>query len=353
VATPHASAPARRRRIALLIGASVLGVLASLMNGAPALATPSPAELQKEIDAQNKVLEPIIERYNTLRVKLASDQAKAKALSAQLVPAQLQATTAQTSIGNIASGIYQTGGISTAQALVGSGDTSDLLDVLGALSEIARQRAATISAASKIVNKYEGQATSLAKLIAQEKQQYAELQSQKSSIQKKVDALQKLIDQAGGGGSGSGDLGSGPYTKSELMPAACPAGGSGKGLTAAKKACSIVWDLNWDPHWHMYGWGDAGRSRYDCSGLTMTAWKAAGVSLPHSAADQSTNTYTTKLSSASQLQVGDLVAYYYPVSHIAIYVGGGWIVHASHTGAPVRMARMNYTTPHYYLRVNT
>jgi peptidoglycan DL-endopeptidase CwlO len=342
------------RQSAGLAGAVALGVAVSLMMAVPAQAKPTPDQLRAQISEQNRLLEPIIEQYNTLRVHLAADQAKAKTLGQQLGPAQLQAATAQTRIGQIATTIYQTGGVSTAEALLSANSTNDLIDVLGSLNEVARQQAATVTDAGKVVSTYQAQSDDLNKLIAEEKQKYAQLSKQKATITAKVNALQALIDAAGGGGgTSSGNdnyVGSPPYTKAQLMPAACPSGGSGAGLVAARKACSLVWDLNHSPHWHMYGWGDAGPDKYDCSGLTMTAWAAAGVSLPHSSNDQASSTYTYEVS-ASSLQVGDLIAYYSPVSHIAIYVGGGWIVQAEETGQPVKMSRMDYDTPTHYRRV--
>lgn len=321
------------------------------------MAKPTPAQLKAQITAENKALEPIIEQYNTLRVKLAEDQARSKELAKQLGPAQLQASTAQTRLGSIASTIYQSGGLSTAEALLSAGDTDQMVDVLGLLNEVARQQAATIKDASKLVETYQTQSTALDALIAQEKQQYAEINAKKSEITKKVNSLQALLDAANAGdnsgGGGGNHVGSGPYTKSQLMPAACPAGGSGKGLTAAKKACSLVWDTSHSPPWRMYGWGDAGPNKYDCSGLTMTAWKAAGVSLPHSAASQYSTTYTTGLSSASDLKVGDLIVYYSGHSHVAIYVGGGWIVQAEQTGQPLKMSKVAFDGPRYYRRVKT
>jgi cell wall-associated NlpC family hydrolase len=75
-----------------------------------------------------------------------------------------------------------------------------------------------------------------------------------------------------------------------------------------------------------YVWGGASSSGLDCSGLTMLAWRAAGVSLDHSAYDQYRETTPVSL---SNLQPGDLLFYYFvadgsdPVTHVAMYVGNG------------------------------
>jgi len=82
-----------------------------------------------------------------------------------------------------------------------------------------------------------------------------------------------------------------------------------------------------------YVYGAAGPSAYDCSGLTMAAWGSAGVSLPHSSSAQMG--YGTPVS-ISALQPGDLVFYYSPVSHVAMYIGNGMIVHAANPSQGVR-----------------
>ena len=79
-----------------------------------------------------------------------------------------------------------------------------------------------------------------------------------------------------------------------------------------------------------YVFGAAGPSAFDCSGLTMAAWAQAGVSLPHSSSAQ----YASgRHISESELQPGDLVFYYSPISHVGIYIGNGQIVNALNPGA--------------------
>jgi len=83
-----------------------------------------------------------------------------------------------------------------------------------------------------------------------------------------------------------------------------------------------------------YVWGAAGPDSFDCSGLTMMAWQQAGVSLPHN----STAQYDSgQQISESELQPGDLVFYYSPISHVGIYIGDGQIVSALNPGAGINI----------------
>jgi len=82
-----------------------------------------------------------------------------------------------------------------------------------------------------------------------------------------------------------------------------------------------------------YVYGAAGPDSFDCSGLTMYVWGQAGVSLPHSAAGQWDDTVRVPI---SDLAPGDLVFFYQPVDHVGIYVGGGEMIVAPHTGTDVQ-----------------
>jgi cell wall-associated NlpC family hydrolase len=101
-------------------------------------------------------------------------------------------------------------------------------------------------------------------------------------------------------------------------------GGTAKGRIAVEFALAQVGKP--------YVFGAAGPDAYDCSGLTMAAWAAAGVSLPHSAADQ--YNYGTHVP-LSDLSPGDLIFMYSPIGHVTIYIGDGMMVSAPTEGENV------------------
>ncbi|MBW8827813.1 MAG: C40 family peptidase, partial [Acidobacteria bacterium] len=84
-----------------------------------------------------------------------------------------------------------------------------------------------------------------------------------------------------------------------------------------------------------YQWAAAGPNRFDCSGLTMWAWRAAGVALAHYSGAQYGATVHIPL---DELRPGDLVFFHRRISHVGIYVGGGRMIHAPRTGDVVRYA---------------
>jgi len=86
-----------------------------------------------------------------------------------------------------------------------------------------------------------------------------------------------------------------------------------------------------------YVWAASGPSEFDCSGLTMWAWAHAGVSLPHFSGAQYAATAHIPMSA---LQPGDLVFPSDPGSHVAMYIGGGNVIEAPHSGAVVHVVPM-------------
>jgi peptidoglycan DL-endopeptidase CwlO len=93
-----------------------------------------------------------------------------------------------------------------------------------------------------------------------------------------------------------------------------------------------------------YQWGATGPDSFDCSGLTMSAYASAGVSIPRTSREQWN--IGTHIGSMADLAPGDLVFYAYgsspsTIHHVGLYVGDGLMIEAPFTGASVRTASIN------------
>jgi cell wall-associated NlpC family hydrolase len=83
-----------------------------------------------------------------------------------------------------------------------------------------------------------------------------------------------------------------------------------------------------------YVWAAAGPNTFDCSGLVLYVYKQVGVNLPHSSRMQRECGVAV---ARADLQPGDLIFFYNPIHHVAIYIGGGKMVHAAGVGKGVRI----------------
>jgi cell wall-associated NlpC family hydrolase len=309
-------------RAVIFAAAASAAALSVAIGPAYADPTPPPAEIEAQIDQQWNALEPIIEQYNAVHTQLAANRGKADQLQKQLQPLQLQVDMALAKVSDIAAGVYKTGPGSTLNAVLSTSSPTSLADQLTLLNMIARSQRDEISSVLRVRDKYAGDKKAVDSLIAQQAKQDADLAAKKKQIEDQISQLQKLRQQAyGGSGAATG----------ALKPVPCPVEyiGGPAGI-AVNKACSLIGKP--------YIWGAAGPNGYDCSGLTMAAWAAAGVRLEHQSAVQKRQTTPV---SRSQLRPGDLIFFYSDIHHVAIYIGGGWMVHAPQSNDFVREAQLD------------
>jgi len=113
-------------------------------------------------------------------------------------------------------------------------------------------------------------------------------------------------------------------------PAARPPAAGGGGRAARAVAFALA------QRGKPYQWGAEGPGAFDCSGLTWAAWRAAGVTIPRTAAGQLAGLPRVR----GRLQPGDLAVYDSDGPsrrHVAMVVGGGRMVEALRAGVPVRV----------------
>jgi len=101
-----------------------------------------------------------------------------------------------------------------------------------------------------------------------------------------------------------------------------------------------------------YVWGGTSLTKgADCSGFVLSVFKKYGVNLPHYSVSQSNS--GTKIS-RDELQAGDLIFYANSsgtINHVAIYLGGNQVIHASNPKSGIKISKYNYRTPVKYVRI--
>jgi peptidoglycan DL-endopeptidase CwlO len=321
VARARSRIPRMRRPLYhAVVGAATVMALV-LVGGAQAHAEPSVAEIEKQINDLWAEAEPAIEQYNHIHSQFKTNRAKQVALEKQIAPLRRQVELAQARVGVMAAQVYKGTQANALNAMITSGSPEDFIDQLSVLDQLARDQQRQLSGVTTTMTKYQKQKQPIDELVAKLAAQDAELALKKKQIETRLTQLQALRIKAYGSTSTLGALRPWPCPSSYLPTA---------GYKAAKHACSQIGDP--------YVWAAEGPNSYDCSGLTLAAWKTQGVYLPHNAAQQRKSMpYVTK----ANLQIGDLVFYYSNLRHVGIYVGNGKVVHAPTFGDKVRMADMN------------
>jgi cell wall-associated NlpC family hydrolase len=323
------------------------------------LAAPSAEEVQAAKDklaGLQHQFEVLAEQYNDAKYRLALIERKLDEAKEQRDAAESKARVAERRLATRAVEAYVGTG-SQVDGLLGAeniAEFSDRLEFMGAVAEgdaaIAREAsnarqeaewaadrfAETQTERARQVASIEGQLGRLDSMIDEQAALYEELNQDRQEYLAYLAAQRAALEQAQ------------QEAAQQEAPAETVADSSGSGYvppanasaaqTAVQAALSVVGT--------QYVWGSASPDvGFDCSGLTSWAWAQAGVYIPHSSAAQYSALPHVPLGS---VQPGDLIFYYSPISHVALYIGGGQIVHARHPGpgGQVQVQSMyGYSTP--------
>jgi cell wall-associated NlpC family hydrolase len=336
--------PARRsrtsRRVLLTLVAATGVVLAPL----PAAAAPGPATTPQEaaalVAARAHDLEVVTEKFNDAREQLTAKQATAEQAGAQVAAVEVTVTAAREQVRQVARSAYTGERLSTLQAMLSSTSADQMLDRVGTLDTIADHNNELLATAQQATDQADAAKAAADKaaadaqaLVDQVATQQADLNSQIADYQAQYDRLNAAQQQASRAQAERAPAASPAKAASSAAPAVS-AGTVVANSAAAQTAVNTALAQVGKP----YVWAAAGPNSFDCSGLTQFAYAAAGISLPHSSSGQSGMGAAV---SKSDLQPGDLVFFYSPVSHVGMYIGNGQIVHASTSGEPVKIAALD------------
>jgi cell wall-associated NlpC family hydrolase len=295
----------------------VLGAaLAGLLVPGAALAKPSPAELSQQLNVASQQLEAVIEQYDATQVRLAASEARRAALVAEMAPVQARMDELETQIGRYSASLYEHLDGSPITALIEAGSPRSLLDQLTMLDHLSWLARREVGDLRVVAREHQQQQDQLDGVLAQQRVQRADLAAKRTQIEARIAQLARLRYTLYGARMPR-------PPRDRYVPPYLP----GPAGTAVRFAYAQLG--------HPYRWGADGPGSYDCSGLTMAAWRAAGVALPHNAAMQWA---TVAHIARTDLAPGDLVFYYGDLHHVGIYIGADRIIHAPTVGQDVEIA---------------
>jgi cell wall-associated NlpC family hydrolase len=329
--------------LAAITSTAVIAGVLFIQGAADADPKPTLEQAKQQVAELQHKAEIAGEGANDLRGQIDAATARVNALKAGIAQQQTQVNTVKRQIGSLAVAGYQSSGMSTTAQLLLSQNPDQFLSQASTAQAFAGQQDAVLrryqEAQGKLGDLQAGEQTELAALQSVQSKQDA----LKAQIQSDLDAAQKVLGKlskderdrleqeqkdADEKARSERPTRSGDRTSDNIDLPNVPA--SGRAAIAVETALAQLGDP--------YVWGADGPNSFDCSGLMMYAWGKAGVSLSHSSKEQSNE---GRRVSKSELMPGDMIFYYQPISHVAMYIGNGRIVHAPHPGAGVRIASMD------------
>ncbi len=284
------------------------------------------------------------ERYNEAQVRLTDIQSDLDSLERKVTREKRNLGEISAAVDELARSAYTSGGVDTSLQVLLADDPNEFLAQAAALDQVAMSQASSLrktqtarlrlaqaeaelkqkqdsaksvrnemkdakEEANERLNAAEGV---LSGLEAEERARIAQLAAkERKAALAAAAAAARQIDQSQGQGQQTGpSAGGGGFS------------GGGRAATAVRYALAQVGDR--------YVAATSGPNTFDCSGLTMTAWRQAGISLPHYSYSQYSKSRKIPL---SQAQPGDLIFYFGgSVHHVGMYIGNGKMVHAANPG---------------------
>ncbi|TYP88022.1 C40 family peptidase [Blastococcus xanthinilyticus] len=321
----------RRSRAVLALGAALIAGATSVL--APTTATAAPgnaAEAAGLVAEAAQQLTLVEAQVHEAEAVVAAQQDAAAAAAAQAEAARQALAVHEPRI----RAIVQSGMTRTTQsrlaALLTSDSADDLVMQMTTLDMIATHTNTVIAdvAAARAAAEQAQVAADQAAATAQAGLQ--ELQAQQAEVEKRAAEYRADYDRLSAAEQARvSTVVAGPKLATPSV-AELPVVSGSQAATAIQVALSKVGSP--------YRSGATGPSAFDCSGLTSYAYAAAGVTLPRTSREQAT---IGPQISRADLQPGDLVFYYSPISHVALYIGNGMIVHARTYGTPLSVTSVD------------
>ena len=308
------------RGAAISLGLVAAGALVMTSGVAGAAPQPTVTEVQQRLAQLTTQAQRLEQQYAAAQQQLSAADQQLSAINTEVARDQDRFASLQGKMAQFATAAYENGQFSSPEALLVSGNAQQILDESSILLELsssansqikafltaARQLENTQQAAQRVRN---GE-LALKNKLASEKAQNNKLEAQQTALLAQLSPAQQMGAAPGAGGT---------ISASDPVPTNSQAG----------KAVQFAYGALGCPY--VFGGTGPCGAGYDCSGLTMSAWAAAGVSIPRTSEEQWAGLPHVSL---SDLQPGDILVFN-GAGHVGMYVGNNELIDAPHTGLDV------------------
>ena len=313
----------------LIALALILGLSPGLAQARPTVET-----AQNEVDRLRTLAAEKFEDANEATIRIKALERETGALESREATLRKELDAASTTLSRIAIAQYTAGGFGEGLNLLFSSDPTQYLSDAGTMDLLARNYSKQLRNYATTKQKVQASqfvvADRTALLKAERERLNKQVANAKASLVKAEKILKGLKKEDRERLAREEAAREKQILTASKKYAQSFKGDNSRGSVALKYALKQVGDV--------YVWAAAGPTRWDCSGLTMRAFAQARVSLPHSSRIQ---IRYGKSVSSKNLKPGDLVFFGRPISHVAIYMGGGKMVHAPRPGKRVEVT--NFT----------
>jgi cell wall-associated NlpC family hydrolase len=323
-----------KQRIAV-VAAAVLGagLLLAVTSSAGAAPAPTISQVEKKIKQLQVKGDQLGQQYDQVQQQLISTKQRLGLVRRQLAIENGQFARLRQEIDSIAVTEYEDGNLNSSLTLLTSGKPQQILNQSSILEQLSVSNNAEISqflaAARQLTNTQEIVSRTLTGIDELK----ASLVKRKKTLNKMLNQQNQLLAQLTpaqqvqvGGGSETGTS---------------PVKYTGPTSSQADKAIAYAYSRVGCPY--VYGGtGPTCDDGYDCSGLTMMSWAAAGVSIPRTSYEQWDDLPHV---SFSDVEPGDILVFF-GAGHVALYVGGGKFIQAPQPGQDIQIvAYQGASTP--------
>ncbi|MFJ2887483.1 NlpC/P60 family protein [Streptomyces sp. NPDC087305] len=327
--------PWSRARLAVLVCA--IALLPTPGYAAPAAPDPQDDKsiegIRTELNGLYREAEIATEAYNTADVKAAGQTKRLAALRKDLTRSEDRVRDLRNLAGAAARTQYRGGNLASTGIQLLLGDHPDqALDEASQARQALRSLATVSDSEKSARDKVSRQTDAAAKKLRELNISRAAKATAKQKIEQRIARAEQIED--GLQRDQARRLAQLDKTAEQKAKSRWTGGDSGsdtKATGAAERAVNFAMAQMGKP----YVWGAVGPSSYDCSGLTSTAWAAAGHPIPRTSQAQWQGLRHVSLASA---QPGDLIIYFNDATHVGMYIGQGRIVHAPRPGRSVTVA---------------
>jgi len=309
---------------------SFLLVVALATQLSPAVAAPTVASAQQEVNRLRTQAATKFEAANETKIRVGMLQKETSVLKAKEAMARTERDEASNTLARMAIDQYKSDGFSQGFGLLFSRDPSKYLSDASILDMVGKKYSSSIRKYASAQQRLEasqlvvGDKTAL--LQAQQKRLNAEVLSARAALTKAEKILTSMKKEDRARLAKAEKAKQNRILTSSKKYASSYKGDNTRGSIALKYALKQIGDV--------YVWAASGPTRWDCSGLTMRSFRQAGVSLPHSSRIQ---IRYGKSVSHRALKPGDLLFFGKPVSHVSMYMGNGKMVQAPRPGKRVEV----------------